>query len=269
MQRFFLSINYVYFYKWDEDGEVPVNYMYRQDHIPKTTPYNRRPALELEPTSITIHNTGNPSSTAKNEREWLTNSSNTITTSYHIVIDEMEAIEVLPLGEVAWHAGDGSGAKSGNRTSIAIEICESGNYNLTLDHAIELVVKMLNERGWGVERLRRHFDWSGNNCPRLMNTDGKWTGWTLFVNKVSTKLLELKTQSSGSQTTRGNESGNNISGENKAESEGEMMSVDDANKIIKFLSAAYFATESKEARSEFNRLANELRKASGQKPSNS
>jgi len=37
----------------------------------------------------------------------------------------------------------------------------------------------------------------------------------------------------------------------------------DAEKIIRFLSAAWFATELKEARDEFNRLANEVRKAAG------
>ncbi|SCW80948.1 hypothetical protein SAMN04487970_105313 [Paenibacillus tianmuensis] len=43
-----------------------------------------------------------------------------------------------------------------------------------------------------------------------------------------------------------------------------MLSPEDANKMIRFLSAAYFCTESEEARKVFNRLANELRKASGQ-----
>ncbi|BFT73459.1 MULTISPECIES: N-acetylmuramoyl-L-alanine amidase [Paenibacillus] len=43
-----------------------------------------------------------------------------------------------------------------------------------------------------------------------------------------------------------------------------MISVEDANKIIAFLSAAYMATEDPQARDEFHRLANELRKASGQ-----
>lgn len=42
------------------------------------------------------------------------------------------------------------------------------------------------------------------------------------------------------------------------------LSVQDANKIISFLAAAYMATPDIEARKEFNRLANELRKASGQ-----
>jgi hypothetical protein len=43
-----------------------------------------------------------------------------------------------------------------------------------------------------------------------------------------------------------------------------MLSVQDANTIIAFLSAAYNATQDGEARAEFHRLANELRKASGQ-----
>ncbi|MFD0692894.1 N-acetylmuramoyl-L-alanine amidase [Paenibacillus sp. GCM10027628] len=43
-----------------------------------------------------------------------------------------------------------------------------------------------------------------------------------------------------------------------------MLSAEDANKIIAFLSAAYNATQDPEARAEFHRLANELRKASGQ-----
>ncbi|NOU65242.1 hypothetical protein GC096_14475 [Paenibacillus sp. LMG 31461] len=43
-----------------------------------------------------------------------------------------------------------------------------------------------------------------------------------------------------------------------------MMSSDDANKIINFLSAAWTCTDNVEAREEFHRLANELRKVSGQ-----
>ncbi|NOU87803.1 N-acetylmuramoyl-L-alanine amidase [Paenibacillus sp. LMG 31460] len=43
-----------------------------------------------------------------------------------------------------------------------------------------------------------------------------------------------------------------------------MMSSEDANKIINFLSAAWMSTEDAEARVEFHRLADELRKTSGQ-----
>ncbi len=44
-----------------------------------------------------------------------------------------------------------------------------------------------------------------------------------------------------------------------------LMSPEDANKIIAFLQAAWSATEDPAARSEFHRLANELRKVSGLK----
>lgn len=165
---------------------------YRIDHIPKSTPNNRRPGISLSASTLTIHNTGNPTSTARNERAWLTNPANTRTASYHIVIDEHEAIEVLPLNEAAWHAGDGSKATSGNRTSIGIEICESGDYERTLANAVSLVAKMLHERGWDASKLRRHYDWSGKNCPRLMNVDGKWSGWVSFVSRVKAELERLK-----------------------------------------------------------------------------
>ncbi|WP_434750273.1 N-acetylmuramoyl-L-alanine amidase [Paenibacillus amylolyticus] len=163
---------------------------YRKDYIPKGTAFNRRPANAMNATTITIHNTGNEKSSAANERAWLTNPSNARQASFHIVVDEREVVECIPLNENAWHSGDGSGASSGNRTSIGIEICESGNYAKTLDNAAGLVASMLKERGWGVDRLRRHYDWSGKICPRLMYDGGAWTGWGLFKAAVQAKLNE-------------------------------------------------------------------------------
>ena len=169
-----------------------MTYVYRTDHIPKSTPHNRRPGTVMAATTITVHNTANEKSTAANERAWLTNPSNSRTASYHIVVDEREAVEVLPLNEVGWHAGDGSGAASGNRTSIGIEICESGNYEKTLANAISLVAKMLHERGWDTSKLRRHYDWSGKICPRLMYDNGSWRGWGDFVARVKAELERIK-----------------------------------------------------------------------------
>jgi lysozyme len=48
------------------------------------------------------------------------------------------------------------------------------------------------------------------------------------------------------------------------EAEEYMMSPEDANKVIGFLGAAYGAVQDPEAQEEFHRLANELRKVSGQ-----
>ena len=158
---------------------------YIVNHIPRTTPHNRRPGLPMSPQYITIHSTGNPSSTARNERGWLTNPGNKVTASWHIVVDEKEAIEAIPLNEVAWHAGDGNG--QGNRASIGIEICESGNRTKTLENAVKLVARLLKERGWGTDRLKRHYDWSGKICPRILS-GSNWAGWEKFKQDVQKEL---------------------------------------------------------------------------------
>ncbi|MER2061429.1 MAG: N-acetylmuramoyl-L-alanine amidase [Aerococcus urinaeequi] len=160
---------------------------YRKDHIPRNTPNGRRPGNSMDATTITIHNTGNEKSTAANERGWLTNPTNQREASFHIAVDDREAVECIPLNENAWHAGDGKNGP-GNRKSIGIEICESGDYAKTLDNAATLVAAMLKERGWSTDKLRRHYDWSGKICPRLMYDGGKWTGWDQFKQLVYVKL---------------------------------------------------------------------------------
>ena len=161
---------------------------YLIDHIPRNTPYGRRPGIAMQPEYITIHSTGNEKSTARNERDWLVNPKNTRKASWHICVDENEAIEAIPLDEVAWHAGDGASG-TGNRKSISIEICESGDRTKTLENAVKLVAKLLKERGWSIDRLRRHYDWSKKICPRIFYDNGKWTGWEQFKQAVRKELL--------------------------------------------------------------------------------
>lgn len=165
--------------------------IYRKDHIPPKTPNDRRPGELIVPETITIHNTGNTDSSAAAERAWLTNPSNTRQASFHVAVDERKAIECIPLTEHAWHSGDGSEPRSGKMTSIGVEMCESGNYAQTLANEAELVAGMLRERGWGIDRLRRHYDWSGKICPRLMYAGGKWTGWSTFKSAVQLRLAPV------------------------------------------------------------------------------
>jgi N-acetylmuramoyl-L-alanine amidase len=175
------------------------NYIFIVDHIPANTPYNRRPGLPLVPEYITVHSTGNPGSTARQERAWLINPANKRTASWHICIDEREAVEAIPLGEVAWHAGDG-GNGPGNRKSIAIEICESGDRVKTLENAAELVAELLRRLNLGTERLRRHWDWSGKACPRILMADN-WAGWEKFKLEVEKRLNNPESTSGSTNLT--------------------------------------------------------------------
>ncbi|SNR95202.1 N-acetylmuramoyl-L-alanine amidase [Anaerovirgula multivorans] len=153
---------------------------YIKDYIPKSK--DKRPGTKIEPQWITIHNTANSTSTARNERNYLTNPLNTNYASWHIVVDEKEAIEAIPLDEVAYHAGN----STGNSTSIGIEVCESGNQTIVWQNAVSLVAKMLQERGWEIERVRTHYSWSGKNCPRLI-----LPRWNEFISDIQKELLKL------------------------------------------------------------------------------
>lgn len=169
---------------------IPIKYCI--DYIPyKEEKGSRRPKIFMEPEYLTIHSTANLNSTAKDERAWLTNPKNKICASFHIVVDQNEAIEVIPLNEVAWHAGDGRNGL-GNQKSIGIEIAESGDRGKTLNNAILLVAYMLKERKWGIGKLRRHKDWSGKNCPRILidktcRKSPEHT-WEWFIKEVQSKL---------------------------------------------------------------------------------
>lgn len=150
-------------------------------HVPINP--KRRSGAKATMTTITIHSTANPNSTARNERNWLMNTSNNRTASWHLAVDDKECIEAIPLNEKAWH----SGTKLGNDTSIGIEICESGNRAKTIQNAVDVTVALLKERGWGVLRLRKHNDWTGKNCPRIFSANN-WRGWNDFKAKVQLGL---------------------------------------------------------------------------------
>lgn len=157
---------------------------YKIQHITNKRKLTNR---SMTPEYLTIHSTSNPTSTAQNERDNLNRAGNTTSTGFHIAVDEKQAIECIPLNMVAYHAGDGANG-AGNSKTIGIEICESGNREKTIQNAVELVAKMLKERSWEIDKLRRHYDWTKNSgCPRILAYNN-WEGWDTFKLQVEEKL---------------------------------------------------------------------------------
>ncbi|MBT9153620.1 MAG: N-acetylmuramoyl-L-alanine amidase CwlA [Firmicutes bacterium] len=141
-----------------------------------------RPGSAIVPTSITVHNTGNPRSTAANERAWLDNPRNLSSgnfASWHYVLDETSIIQAIPDFELAYHA------EAGNTTSIGIEVCESGNQHVVWRRAVLFVVSLLRRHGFDAERVRTHRDWTGKDCPRLILPE-----WTRFMRDLRLELGE-------------------------------------------------------------------------------
>ena len=153
--------------------------------IKKHLPINKkRTGKKLDFQWITVHNTGNPKSIADNERRWLENPENKTATGWHIVVDSKEAIEAIPLNEIAYHAG----TTAGNTTSIGIEICDSAGV-AGEKQAIELIASLLIEKKWSVDKVRTHKSWSGKNCPHII-----LPRWPQFINDIK---VEVDRQKSG------------------------------------------------------------------------
>ncbi|SDK70177.1 peptidoglycan recognition protein family protein [Natronincola ferrireducens] len=149
------------------------------DYVPVDSP--NRPGTSSDIQWITVHNTANPNSTAQNERDYVAWRPDKA--SFHYAVDDKEAIAIIPEEEIAWHTG----TAEGNRTSIGIEICESGDQEKTYKHAVGFIAKLLNDRNWGADRLRTHKSWSGKECPRrLLST------WDKFLKDVEMTLNNLR-----------------------------------------------------------------------------
>ena len=159
---------------------------YIKNHIPYGTK-KKRPGYKMDWQMITVHDTANPDSRARGERNYLTNLNNPHEfTGWHICVDEKEAVEALPLNEVAWHANDGVYG-DGNRKSIGVEICLSGSRSKTLMNAAEVVTSLLREKGKTTKDLRQHYDWSKKNCPSILRANnGK--GWRDFLVTIESLL---------------------------------------------------------------------------------
>lgn len=152
-------------------------------------------------TGITIHSTANTESTAKNERDWLDNPQNTRSASWHYCVDDSEIIQAIPDCEEAWHCS----VTEGNRHSISIELCESGDRKRTVERAAELTAIKAKEYGLTESDILRHYDWSGKCCPRIL-IDGKYIrdgiDWSYFKERVRAYMKKDYEPAKWSETAR-------------------------------------------------------------------
>lgn len=137
---------------------------------------------------VVVHNTANDASAA-NEVAYMIRNDNKV--SFHYAIDDKDIIQGIPENRNAWHAGDGTNGR-GNRKGLSIEICYSKSGGQRFIEAEKLAAKFiafkLNEKGWGINKIKKHQDFSGKYCPhRTLDM-----GWQRFLDMVQSELDKLK-----------------------------------------------------------------------------
>lgn len=152
-----------------------------------------RPGYAMKPEYITIHNTGNTNkgADADNHAKYLQGSGKDLAVSYHWCVDDVQAVNIIPETENAWHAGDG-GNGTGNRKSLAIEICENsdGDLKKATDNAVELTRELMAKYNIPISKVVTHKHWSGKQCPRRL-LSGEPYSWNEFLMKLESKDDEV------------------------------------------------------------------------------
>lgn len=143
-------------------------------------------------TRIVVHNTANDAS-ANNEVKYMITNNNEV--SFHIAVDDVEAVQGIPFDRNTWNAGDGKG--KGNMEGLSIEICYSKSggerFIKAEQNAAKLIAQLLKERGWGIDRVTKHQDYNGKYCPhRTLDM-----GWSRFLNMIKAEMgIESDTSNS-------------------------------------------------------------------------
>ena len=182
-------------------------------NIVDSSKYNTKCPYEMKPEFIVVHNTANDA-TAQNEVEYMKSNNNTV--SFHYAIDDKQIVQGIEENRNAWHTGDGRNGK-GNRYGIAIEICYSKSggdrFYLAEKNAAKFIAEKLKEKGWGIDKVKKHQDFSNKYCPhRTLDY-----GWERFLNRIKEEQGQVTAPS-------------NLSG---------IQNVDNKKEVIKNLQYAY------------------------------
>ena len=137
----------------------------------------------VEINNIVVHYTGNPTSTAQNNRDYF-NKPDTDVCSHFVIGLDGEIIQCVPLDEKS--------AASNNRNldTISIEVCHpdsSGKLNdATYASLVKLTAWLCDNSGLKGKDVIRHYDITGKVCPKYF-VDNQ-SAWEDFLEDVKEEL---------------------------------------------------------------------------------
>lgn len=143
------------------------------------------PNTRINPTSITVHQTGNPDTTARANHNYMKNinRSGARIASWHFTVDDKEIIQAQSCNYKCYHAG----CNGGNNTSIGIEICmfsDKAKQKKAYDNAIALIKIIMKYYCFGINKVIRHYDWTKKHCPAWLIENKYGYNWSWFKNEI-------------------------------------------------------------------------------------
>ena len=142
---------------------------------------------------IVVHYTANKGDTAKNNADYFART--TTKTSAHYFVDEKEVWQSVREKDTAYQCGADTYKHPlcRNRNSIGVEMClldKQGKIRPgTIDTALSVVRQLMAAYDIPSDRVLRHYDVTGKNCPRPMVEDPQlWEDFKKELEGVDTML---------------------------------------------------------------------------------
>lgn len=138
----------------------------------------------ITPKYIIIHDTAGRAKGADADSLYRYFNTKGVNASSQYGTDDHQIIQMVPDNKRAWHAGSVNGCIS-NSNTIGIEMCVNtdGDWSKTLQNTIVLVKYLMNKYNIPANRVVRHFDASGKQCPEMMIVD-RPQDWTTFKKAI-------------------------------------------------------------------------------------
>ena len=142
-----------------------------------------RPGKKIIPTHLVVHWTANEGKGANAVANAKYFAKATRAASAHYIVDDKVIIRCIPEDEMAYHVGakaytawsKANLGLSPNSKTIGIEICvnSDGLFWQTYSNTCRLCADIMKRHGWKIDRLIRHYDVTGKNCPAFLMDDVK------------------------------------------------------------------------------------------------
>jgi len=156
-------------------GDIPIY----EEYLPLDSP--ARPGQRRLVEWIVIHETDNfnPGADAQAHSEFLLGlGAEDDPRSWHYTVDDHQIYHHLPDDEAAYHASDKLAEHGGNLNGIGIELCvnEGGDYEKTLENAVQLTAKLMMEYNLKVSDIQTHQHFSPwqKVCPAKLLEEDRW-----------------------------------------------------------------------------------------------
>jgi N-acetylmuramoyl-L-alanine amidase len=157
--------------------------LWREDFV-QLNKYTR-PGIKLSGVKkVVLHWTANPGGSADAHQRYFNGTAIKSKTyaSAHIFVDSKEAVVIIPLNEMAYHANDvyekigGKGyrgvpeiAPNANKLSIGVEMCVEKDGTIsdaTVERSVQVIAELCKTYGLTSDDIVRHYDVTHKPCPQ-------------------------------------------------------------------------------------------------------